>query len=303
MVKAVLDAIPNKGIVKLTDDNLDDWFKKDNSTTKVVFVTDKPAIPALYKVLAIDFPDLKFAQARSTEAEVMDRFTIDKPPKLLVLPGGDADGVVFTGLMNRAEVHPFIAGFSKHKEDSDVQDASEPTSDAAAADESKYPEPDYENIKWFIPALGDLASIQQHCFTTVSRTCVIAVSENAGLINREDLEGFQATHDLYRKKHPGTVRFYTVHPTNEAGAYVKKALGLKDGQYIAAVNGHRKWYKVYEGENKESAITDWLDAVRLGEVSKEKLSDEYLVEFKVEDQIMPEPEQKEEEKPKAKDEL
>lgn len=64
---------------------------------------------ALWKVLAIDFlGSMTFAQIRDKEKEVVDAFGIDKYPTIVVLPGGDKEGVVYDGKVAKDDLFEFF---------------------------------------------------------------------------------------------------------------------------------------------------------------------------------------------------
>jgi len=59
---------------------------------------------------------------------------------------------------------------------------------------------------------------------------------------------------------------------------------------VIAVNGHRRWYRVFSGKNDAESLLAWLDAITMGEVKKQKLpkglfQEKEKVEEKVEKKV------------------
>lgn len=76
-------------------------------------ITDKGTTSALYKSLAIDFKGrMTLAQARDSQSKVAQEFTVQKSPTLVVLPGGLAPGVVYSGEMKRDPMYKFLSEYA-----------------------------------------------------------------------------------------------------------------------------------------------------------------------------------------------
>jgi len=76
-------------------------------------ITDKGATRALYKSLAIDFKGrITLAQARNSQSKVVEEFNVEKYPTWIVLPGGKAPGVVYTGEMKRDPMYKFLSEYA-----------------------------------------------------------------------------------------------------------------------------------------------------------------------------------------------
>jgi hypothetical protein len=83
-------------------------------------------------------------------------------------------------------------------------------------------------------------------------------------------------HKLHQRK---LFPFYVLPEKNGGYAQLKGALGLGNDLEIIAVNGRRGWWKKLPSDDTiaakdvtEEAIENWVDAIRLGEGAKEKLS-------------------------------
>ena len=68
----------------------------------------------MWKSLAIDFWGRHFivAQAEDTQKAVVEEFNIDKYPTLVVLPGGSAQGIVYSGAMERDPIYRFLSEYA-----------------------------------------------------------------------------------------------------------------------------------------------------------------------------------------------
>lgn len=141
--KDISDAVVGKiknHVKRLQDEDVDDWLKQDNGTAKAILFAEKPTVSALLKSLAIDFlGSIKFAQIRRHQKKSMDLFGIDDWPKLLYLPGGDQDGVLYDGLMNKDAMLEFLSQFATPNPDPAPAKAKSKskTKDSKASKESK----------------------------------------------------------------------------------------------------------------------------------------------------------------------
>jgi len=68
---------------------------------------------ALYKALAIDFKGrLTLGIARDTQKGVVNEFGVDKFPTLVVLPGGEKDGVMYSGELKHDAMFKFLSQYA-----------------------------------------------------------------------------------------------------------------------------------------------------------------------------------------------
>ncbi|TID17385.1 putative pdi related protein a protein [Venturia nashicola] len=108
IVDAVVDNIPNH-VKKVDDKGLDSWLSAGNDTAKAILFTDKGTTSALLRALAIDFlGSVSVAQIRSKEKNAVETFGITKFPTLVILPGGDKDGVVYDGELKKDAMVAFV---------------------------------------------------------------------------------------------------------------------------------------------------------------------------------------------------
>ena len=76
-------------------------------------ITDKGTTSALYKSLAIDFKGrMTLAQARDSQSKVVQEFTVQRSPTLVILPGGLVPGVVYSGEMKRDPMYKFLSEYA-----------------------------------------------------------------------------------------------------------------------------------------------------------------------------------------------
>lgn len=108
IVDAVVDKIPNH-VKKVDDKGLDSWLSTGNDTAKAILFTDKGTTSALLRALAIDYlGSVSFAQIRNKEKDAVSAFGITKFPTLVVLPGGDKEGIVYDGELKKEAMVAFV---------------------------------------------------------------------------------------------------------------------------------------------------------------------------------------------------
>ena len=97
IVSHVAELIPNH-VTRITDAKFDDFLSENNGTAKAILFTNKGATTPLWKALAIDYLGVMgFAQIRDKEKHAVETFRITKYPTVVLLPGGDAEGIVYEG--------------------------------------------------------------------------------------------------------------------------------------------------------------------------------------------------------------
>ena len=109
IVDAVIDKIPNH-VKRLGDKELHDWLKQGNDTSKAILFSDKGTTSALLKSLAVDFLGVvQIAQIRDKEREAVEMFGVSKFPTFIILPGGNREGLVYSGEMKKAPMLSFLS--------------------------------------------------------------------------------------------------------------------------------------------------------------------------------------------------
>ncbi|QDS68280.1 hypothetical protein FKW77_010644 [Venturia effusa] len=108
IVDAVVEKIPNH-VKKVDDKGLDSWLSTGNETAKAILFTEKGTTSALLRALAIEYlGSVSFAQIRNKEKNAVETFGITKFPTLVVLPGGDKEGIVYEGEMKKDAMVAFV---------------------------------------------------------------------------------------------------------------------------------------------------------------------------------------------------
>jgi protein disulfide-isomerase A6 len=109
IVDAVVEKIPNH-VKRVTDKTLDGWLKEDNDTAKAILFSDKATTSALLRALAVDFlGSISFGQIRDKEKEAVESFGITSYPKFVLLPGGDKEGIVYDGKLEKDAMSEFVS--------------------------------------------------------------------------------------------------------------------------------------------------------------------------------------------------
>ena len=109
IVDAVIEKIPNH-VRKIGDKDLDGWLRDNNATAKAILFSSKGTTSALLKSLAVDFlGGINFAQIRDKETAAVEMFGVDSFPKLILLPGGDKEAIVYDGPLKREPMVEFLS--------------------------------------------------------------------------------------------------------------------------------------------------------------------------------------------------
>jgi protein disulfide-isomerase A6 len=111
--KAIIDTmvgkIPNH-VKRIADKDLDAFLSEGNATAKAILFTEKGTTSALLKAVAVDFlGSITVAQIRSKETAAVELFGVSTFPSIVLLPGGDAEGIVYEGEMKKVAIVTFLA--------------------------------------------------------------------------------------------------------------------------------------------------------------------------------------------------
>jgi protein disulfide-isomerase A6 len=147
-----------------------------------------------------------------------------------------------------------------------------------------------------ISTLATPEELQESCLRPETTTCVLALlpalpEPDAALPESATLAitSLSQLADKHAKRKGKLFPFYAVPALNTGAAHIRTGLGLKDESSleIVAINGRRGWWKHYEKENYgRLEIEGWIDSIRLGEGSKQKLPDGILtVDEQVHDEL------------------
>jgi len=112
IVDAVISKIPNH-VKRITDKELDSFLAEGNDTAKAILFTEKGTTSALLKALSVDFlGSITVAQIRNKEKAAVEGFGITKFPTVVLLPGGEAEGMVYEGELKKDGLVEFLSQVS-----------------------------------------------------------------------------------------------------------------------------------------------------------------------------------------------
>ncbi|KAJ5934137.1 hypothetical protein N7466_003684 [Penicillium verhagenii] len=297
IVDAVVDRIPNH-VKRATDQDLDKWLGQNEERPKAILFTEKGTTSTLIRALAIDFLGaIDVAQVRNKETNSVEKFGVEEFPALVVVPGGDAEPAVYKGELKKQPILEFLSQFAEPNPDAtgkaapakDSKPKSKPkTKPTSVADETEEPTPTPESKPVEVPVappaptLATPEALESACLGAKSNTCVLALLPKTSESDAElSSTATDALSSLAEITHKHSLRgahifpVYAVPETNTASHALRTALGLEDSQdvEIIAVNARRGWWRQYSGEGEfgVTAVESWIDAIRLGEGSKQKL--------------------------------
>ena len=328
--KAIIDTmvgkIPNH-VKRIADKDLEAFLSEGNSTAKAILFTEKGTTSALLKAVAVDFlGSITVAQIRSKETAAVELFGVSTFPSIVLLPGGDAQGIVYEGEMKKDAIVAFLAQVAPPNPDpapakikmptkkadkktgkpakesfesaSSSHQASEASSGAASATEetleeasqpTESPEPTQEpmekpiilpEVAPPIPTLATAEELALACLTEASSTCVIAFvpkeHDEAATKALSSLAEIAHKHKQAKRK---IFPFYEVPDDITDSAIMKQSLGWSGQVEIVAINRKRGWYRNYESKDMSiEAVETWIDQIRMGEGTKQRLPDAILTE-------------------------
>lgn len=304
IVNAVVDKI-NNHVKRLSDKDIEDFLSKNNDTAKALLFTEKGTTSALLRSVAIDFLDaITIGQVRNTQKKAVELFGIETFPTLVLLPGGDKDGIVYDGDLKKPAMVKFlsqvadpnpVSGSKKPKTKTTKPkkagttdtEASEPTAEA----EEKITEPvDDANIQkpvvfegpLPIPIIHEKAKLIANCLNEKAHTCVLAFvpKKEQSDAAKKALTGLAELSHKHAQSKRHLFPMYEVHFEDEYTAETLKALELSPGEvHVVAINARRGWWRLLEGgDYGHESIESWIDQIRMSEGVKRKLPEGIVVE-------------------------
>ncbi|KAK4984380.1 hypothetical protein LTR50_006635 [Elasticomyces elasticus] len=109
IVDAVVEKIPNH-VTRVTDASLEKWLKDKNETAKAILFSEQGKTSALLRALAVDFlGSIEVAQVRSKDSAAIEMFGVTSYPSLVLLPGGDREGILYSGEMKKEALVQFLS--------------------------------------------------------------------------------------------------------------------------------------------------------------------------------------------------
>ncbi|CUS15200.1 unnamed protein product [Tuber aestivum] len=274
IVSHVAELIPNH-VARVTDAKFDDFLSENNETAKAILFTNKGATTPLWKAIAIDYLGIMgFAQIRDKEKHAVETFGVIKYPTVVLLPGGDAEGIVYEGngfskdalLKFFQATVPLTKGTSPSAEPNEKETSSgTQESKTSTVKETPTPKP-----KPVIPTLEDQDSLTAACLQPKSKTCILAIVSSSA---PTDVLA-EVYNKLLSRSPAGAFKVYIL----SAGSTHARELAEKllvvgdDGSKLVALNARRGWLRKFGGDlDSEEEVLAWLDATRLGDGAKERL--------------------------------
>ncbi|TVY14868.1 putative protein disulfide-isomerase [Lachnellula arida] len=129
--------------------------------------------------------------------------------------------------------------------------------------------------------------LRNECLGSRTGTCILALlSDTPDELASSAVGALSELAHKYKQHKRNVFPFYVVAPTNSGYGAIKEYLNLKADTELVAVNGRRGWWKQLpkaedipsEKDVTEEALENWIDAIRLGEGTKQKLPDGLIPE-------------------------
>jgi protein disulfide-isomerase A6 len=109
IVEMVKDKVPNN-VKRVTDAKLDEWLAENKASAKAMLFSEKGAISATLRTLAIDFAGLiPIAQIRKSESSAVEKYAITSFPTLVLLKAGSDEPIKYDGSMEKAGMVEFLS--------------------------------------------------------------------------------------------------------------------------------------------------------------------------------------------------
>lgn len=297
--KAIVDGVVDKinnHVKRLSDKDIDEFLALKNESAKALLFTEKGTTSALLKSVAIDFLDvLPVGQIRNTQKATVEMFGVDKFPTLVLLPGGEKDGIVYDGELKKAAMVEFLSQAGSPNPDpapkkeksktsspkkSGKTAASQPMEEAQAkvtegVEDSHIQKPVILEGPLPIPIINEEEKLVKNCLSSKSHTCLLAFVSKE---KRSDAaETVLASLAELAHKHAQAKRqlfpMYEIHTEDGHSERLLKALDITGGDvHVVAVNARRGWWRSYDKEDYgREPIENWFDQIRMGEGVKQKL--------------------------------
>ncbi|KAJ5339885.1 hypothetical protein N7452_006613 [Penicillium brevicompactum] len=260
---------------------------------------------------------IDIAQVRNKETASLKKFGVTEVPALVLIPGPDAEPKIYEGELKKKPITEFLSEAAKPNPDASgraasdskpkpkpkkkSKPASKPTSVADEPDINPTASQDQETTEPSskpahvpipappIPTLSTPESVEASCLAPKSGTCVLALlpgaSEPDAALPQPATDALASLADIAHKHaQRGAHLFplYAVPAINSGSAILRDALGLAaDDAHsveLIALNARRGWWRRYSAEEFGAiAVESWIDAIRLGEGTKEKLPEGIII--------------------------
>lgn len=295
--KAIYDAVTGKiknHVKRVEDKNIDEFLSTNNASAKALLFTDKGTTSALLRSVAIDFLDsITVGQVRDKQTKVVEMFGIEKFPTLVLLPGGDKDGIVFDGTLKKDPIVEFLSqaatpnpnhGLNARKKTTSAKkpETAEKTP-PSSEDEPKIATEDTQK-PIVVEEIAPLPSISKDLLFSDCLTkgaCLFAFvpkSEDSRERTAKDaLDSLARLAHKYTQNKRKLFPVFAAHPEDEYSQSIVQELGLSgDKTYVVVLNARRGWWRLYEGDDFSfESLESWVDQVRMGEGVKKQLPETF----------------------------
>ncbi|TWU70654.1 hypothetical protein ED733_001257 [Metarhizium rileyi] len=314
ITEAVVSKI-NNHVIRVADKDLDD-FLKGSDRPKAILFTEKGTTSALLRSLAIDFLDvISIGQVRNKEVKTVEKFGIEKFPAFVLIPGGDKEPIVYDGELKKKDMVAFLKQVGepnpdpspakakantkkgdKAKTSKSAEKAQEEKEKASAESETKTSATNPEDSAGTtankpaastadavaITTVTSKDTLVEKCLSSKSHTCVLAfIPAESSETSVKVTASLTQLNTKYVQGHRQLFPFLAIPSNVEGVASVQQALGLKEEVELVAVNARRSWWRHYEGAFDAESVEAWLDGIRMGEGSKNKLPKELIAAEKI----------------------
>ncbi|KAI9105767.1 thioredoxin-like protein [Phlyctochytrium arcticum] len=123
LVDAAVAKIPSTNIQYINGSgkrsvSLADFLEQQTALSRVILVSAKPSTPPLYKALSLEFKNhLIFAEAKSTDLDVVEKLNVTKFPAVVVIPSGSEEALPYSGTMKFAPLKKFLDEYASSKKE------------------------------------------------------------------------------------------------------------------------------------------------------------------------------------------
>ena len=271
---AVVEKIPNH-VKRLEDKDFEDWLSENKETPKAILFTEKGTTSALLRALAIDFlGGIKFAQIRSKESEAVEKFNIETFPTLTLLPGGEAEHILYEGELKKTPMLEFLRQAAEPNPDPAPAET-KPQSSKKSPKPSASPKPsttaspglvieeinptdipDFPDFGDFpeaepaqvpiieTPKLNELTTpeaVDTGCLNPKSGTCILALlpegeTPESSASPKEALTSLsEVAHVLTHHRQGKAFPIYSIPATNVRAKSLRNQLGLSEGTEVEII--------------------------------------------------------------------
>lgn len=318
IVDAVVDRIPNHVKRLTDKDLDQWVSEEGDSAKVILFTEKGTTSALIRALAIDFLGSVKVGQVRSKESGAVEKFGIENFPTLLLLPGGDKEPIVYDGELKKKPIVEFLgqvaapnpdpapakgkkvkpstksSASSTFVDDADKHKPTESPDAKVVPDDAKESKPAQVPIKTpSLETLPTVETLESTCLAPKSGACVLALlpspkESDADLPEpaKTALASLSEIAHKHAQRQSKLFPFYSVPAINTGSATLRAGLSLPedDGESVEviALNGRRGWWRRYDASGGKGfgskPVEAWIDAIRLGEGSKEKLPEGIVAE-------------------------